>query len=78
MRRLAEIAVEVRRDWHPINNGAAVSALDAMATMGLVTEPYGFDSNGYGVLSQFLSNAKGWRGPVARRIKAELVAMCAR
>lgn len=78
MRRLAEIAVEVKKDWHPINNGAAESALDAMATMGLVTEPYGFDQNGYGVIGQFLSNATGWRGPVARRIKAELRAMCAR
>ncbi len=40
--------------------------------MGVVTEPYGFDPNGYGVISQFLSGAKGWHGPVARRIKAEL------
>ncbi|RQY93844.1 hypothetical protein DF016_10940 [Burkholderia stagnalis] len=78
MRRLAEIAVEVRRDWRPINNGAAVSAIDAMATMGLVTEPYGLDPNGYGVIGQFLSNAAGWRGPVARRVKAELRAMCTR
>jgi hypothetical protein len=78
MRRLAEIAVEVRKDWHPINNGAAVSALEAMAKMGLVTEPFGFDRNGYGVIGLFLSNATGWRGPVARRIKSELRAMCAR
>lgn len=78
MRTLSEIAAEVRKDWHSINNGAAASALDAMATMGLVTEPYGLDSNGYGVIGQFLSGAVGWRGPVSRRVKAELRAMCKR
>lgn len=78
MRKLSEIAAETRKDWRHINNGAAMSALDAMARMGLASEPYGFDSNGYGIVGQFLVGAKGWRGPVAGRVKAELRAMCKR
>lgn len=78
MRRLSDVAAEIRKDWHPINNGAAVLALAAMATMGLVTEPYGRGPTGYGVVGHFLTGAKGWRGPVARRVKAELRAMCKR
>ncbi|WDD90398.1 hypothetical protein Bsp3421_000235 (plasmid) [Burkholderia sp. FERM BP-3421] len=75
MRRLSEIAAEVRKDWHPINNGAAVIALDAMASMGSISAPYFLEPHGYGVVSSFLNNAKGWHGPVARRVKAELRAM---
>lgn len=75
MRRLSDVAIEIRRDWHPINNGAADSAVNAMMTMGFATEPYGLDQNGYGVIGQFLTGAKGWRGPVARHVKAELRAM---
>ncbi|WP_116138087.1 hypothetical protein [Trinickia diaoshuihuensis] len=78
MRKLSDVAAEIRKDWRAIRNGAAASALDAMATMGVVPEPYGLDPNGYGVIGQFLTGAKGWRGPTARRVKAELRAMCKR
>lgn len=69
-RKLYEIAREIRGDWKKVYFGA-VPYLDAMSTMGNITQMYGADS-GASVVLYFLSNATTWRGPVARRVKAEL------
>ena len=50
---------------------AALPYLEAMTELNSVAEHYGADPGGTIVL-YFLSNAGGWRGEDARRIKAEL------
>ena len=74
-RLLADIAREIRQDWHPVNY-AAKPYLDAMREMGTVSAGYGADS-GASVVRYFLSNATAWRGDTARRVKKELIAMVA-
>lgn len=69
-RLLYTIATEIRADWKKVNS-AAEPYLDAMGTLESVKDIYGVDS-GKSVVLYFLSNANGWRGPVAKRIKAEL------
>jgi hypothetical protein len=78
MRALSTIALEIENDasWRLVSNNGAKSMLDHMKNMGLVTEPFYGDPDGYGVVSSFLSNAIGWKGPVARCIKKELRTMC--
>jgi hypothetical protein len=76
MRKLKEIAAEIQADWPVINNAGARDALDCMKQMGVVTDGFGADPNGYSVVGAFLGNAIGWRGEVARRIKKELRQMC--
>lgn len=73
MKELSAVAQEIRRTWKNVYFGA-VPYLDAMATMGDILEPYGYDS-GKSIVLYFLSNATTWRGSDARRIKAELKAM---
>lgn len=72
-RQLYEIAREIRGDWKNVYFGA-VPYLDAMSTMGSITQMCGADS-GASVVLYFLSNATSWRGDVARRVKAELKAL---
>jgi len=76
MRTLREIALEITSDWKKINNAGAVEALKHMKQMGLVTQPYGADPNGYSVIGSFLAHSIGWRGDAARRVKKELREMC--
>jgi hypothetical protein len=73
MRTLQAIAMEVERSWPKVNY-AARPYLDAMHTMEKVSDNYMYDS-GRSIVLYFLSNASGWRGEAARRIKAELKAM---
>ena len=75
-RRLRDIAAEIEADWRPVNNGAAKEALEYMKKMGQIEAPFHADPNGYGVVGSFLSNAIGWKGDVARRVKKELRLMC--
>jgi hypothetical protein len=72
MRTIAAIAREIRREWKQPYFGA-VPYLGAMSTLEVITDPYGEDS-GRSVVLYFLSNATTWRGPVAKRCKAELKA----
>ena len=72
-RPLYEIAREIRRTWKNVYFGA-VPYLDAMSTLNKVTDNYVMDS-GKSIVLYFLSNASGWRGDDAKRIKAELKAM---
>ena len=72
-RMLYTIASDIRADWAKVNYAAA-PYLAAMGDLGLVSDNYGYDS-GKGIVLYFLSNAGGWRGPVAKKIKAELRGM---
>lgn len=72
-RSLREIGIEIRTDWRKVNYAAA-PYLDAMATLDKITDSYGQDS-AKSIVLYFLSNATGWRGETAQRVKAELKAM---
>ncbi len=70
---LATVARIVRGDWKNVYFGA-VPYLDALGTMDYVNpkgQMYLFD-DAVSVVLYFLSNANGWRGDVARAVKAEL------
>lgn len=72
-RTLSEIARDVRKHWPRVYFGA-VPYLEAMATMGDIGGSHGEDS-GRSVVNYFLANAQSFRGPEAKRIKAELRGM---
>lgn len=72
-RALYEIAEDISRNWPKVYFGA-VPYLQAMKQLDSVNGYYGDDS-GRSVVAYFLSNATTWRGPEARRVKAELKAM---
>ena len=78
-RPLYVIAQEIRKDWKATaKNGiyfGAVPYLDAMASLDKPTDNYGMDS-GKSIILYFLSNASTWKGDTAKRVKAELKAMC--
>ena len=67
---LAQLAEVVYMDWSPVNFAAA-PYLDAMRSLGSVDDTYGADSARTVVL-YFLGNARSWRGPIAKAVKAEL------
>jgi hypothetical protein len=73
-RPLYEIANEIRQDWKKVYFGA-VPYLDALSCLTNVTDNYGYD-DGKSMILYFLSNATTWRGENAKRIKAELKAIC--
>jgi len=72
-RALHEIAAEIRNDWKNVHFAAA-PYLEAMGTLRTVDESFGYDS-GKSIVLYFLSNARGYRGETAKRVKAELKAM---
>lgn len=72
-RPLYEIAKEIRENWVNVNFGAA-PYLAAMYQLDKITD-YFYEDSAKSVVLYFLSNATTWRGPVARRIKAELKEM---
>lgn len=72
-RPLHEIAAEIHATWKSVYFGA-VPYLGAMSVMSAMTTRYGQDSAD-SIVRYFLANASTWRGPDARRIKAELKAM---
>jgi len=69
-RTLREIAKEIRGDWKKVHF-AAQPYLDAMSVMRSIDDRYGLEEGVFVVL-YFLSNAAGWRGEVAKRVKKEL------
>lgn len=73
-RPLYEIAADIRRTWGAKVKYSAMPYLDAMADLDKITDSFGFD-DGDSVVRYFLSNATGWRGEDAKRIKAELKEM---
>lgn len=74
-RPLHVIADEIRRDWSNVYFGA-VPYLDAMRYLSTITDSFGADPAD-DIVIYFLSNARTWRGPVAKRVKAELKTMLA-
>ena len=74
-RPLSAIAVEISRSWPRVSFNAQ-PYLDAMMELDTLDDQYGAD-DAASIVLYFLSNAGGWRGPEARRIKAELKAMIA-
>ena len=73
-RPLNVIASEIRKDWQKVNF-AAKPYLDAMAQLNTINDNFYFDSANT-IVIYFLGNASSWRGETAKRIKAELKAMC--
>lgn len=73
MRSLTTIAAEIRENWEKPNY-AAKPYLEAMGELDSIDSMYYLDSAREVVL-RFLCNAGSWRGPVARRVKAELKAL---
>lgn len=69
-RALSDIAYEIRRVWPKVYFGA-IPYLQAMFSLGSISDRYGAD-DARSIVLYFLSNATTWRGPHARRIKAEL------
>jgi hypothetical protein len=72
-RALSVIAADIRRNW-PKPYFGAVPYLDAMSSLDRISDRYYADSAD-GIVRYFLANATTWRGPDARRVKAELNAM---
>lgn len=74
MRPLNVIAREIVQLWGDKVNYAAKPYLQAMLALPNIDATYGYDT-GRSVVLYFLSNAQTWRGPDAKRIKAELKGM---
>ena len=79
-RPISTIAKEIEADilsgnWSRNAAGYALPYLRAMKELNSISDNYGHDS-GKGTVLYFLSNASTWRGDTARRIKAELNAIC--
>lgn len=72
-RLLKVIAREINEDWLNLSPYARPYLL-AMFDLNTMSDNYYADSAS-SVVAYFLSNAGQWRGPEARRIKAELNAM---
>lgn len=72
-RPLYVIADEVREKWGRVSPFAK-PYLSAMGCVSSVKDKYGLD-DARSIVLYFLSNAQTWRGPDARRIKAELKGM---
>ena len=75
-RPLFIIAREINADWKKPYFGA-VPYLEVMEDLTTLDDHIGADS-AESIVRYFLSNAKTWRGEVAKRIKAELNAMLTR
>jgi len=69
MRPINRIAGDIMRTWHRPYFGS-VPYLQALLSLDNIDEDYGADS-ARSVVLYFLSNATTWRGPDARRLKAE-------
>ena len=73
-RPLHVIAMEIKKDWQKMYFGA-VPYYEAMRSLSSINDMYGCDS-AKSIILYFLSNASGWRGETAKRIKEELKKMC--
>lgn len=73
-RSLRAIAAEILREWPKMaknENHPAHPYVYAMRGLEKITDRYALDS-GDDIVRRFLSNAGGWQGDTARRVKAEL------
>lgn len=69
-RLIKTIASEILSKWQKINP-AAFPYLEAMTTLESIEDNY-YQDSAQSIVNYFLSNARGWRGEDAKRIKAEL------
>jgi hypothetical protein len=69
-RPIAQIADEIFKDWLTMPNSAKAYARSMRQIWDI--EGMFYQDTKASVVRYFLSNAGTWRGPVARRIKAEL------
>jgi hypothetical protein len=74
VRPLGVIASEIRSAWGPKVNFAAKPYLDAMQSLNKMSDNY-YQDSAKSIVLYFLANARTWRGPDAKRIKAELKRM---
>lgn len=70
MRDLSVIAADIRRHWAKPSPYAR-PYLDAMSVLSSIHGRY-YEDSAQSVVLYFLSNASGWRGDDAKRIKSEL------
>lgn len=75
-RPIFDIAEEIQMDWKKPYFGAE-PYLAAMHNIRNIEDHYGADSADT-IITYFLGNSQTWRGPVARKIKAELNKMLMR
>lgn len=73
MRKLNEIAKDIRSNWKNVYFGA-VPYLDALDKLENISDVYGMD-DAVSIVNYFLANATYWRGAKAREIKKELNTM---
>lgn len=70
VRTVAEIGEEIRRTWRNPYFGA-VPYIGALCAIETLDAPYGYDDP-RGIVRYFLANASTFRGPDAKRLRAEL------
>lgn len=73
MRLIHEIALDILSAW-PRPSPYARPYLRAMLCLGTIRDAYGAD-DAESIISYFLANSQTFRGPDARRLKAELKEM---
>lgn len=69
-RKISEIAADIQANW-PKPYFGAEPYIRAMALLKSPHDAFGLDSAA-SILRYFLANAQTWRGPDARRVKAEI------
>lgn len=71
---IGQIAGVIKQDWGKVNF-AAMPYLSAMFSLYTVDDRYGAD-DGRSIVAYFLSNARSYKGDLAKAIKAELNKRC--
>ena len=74
-RPLSEIALEIQKEWRRLDY-AAVTPVAAMHHLRHIDDRYA-GHPARAVVRDFLGCSSSWRGPAARRIKAELIGLLA-
>jgi hypothetical protein len=69
-RTVSQLAASIQQNWPKVYFGAK-PYLEAMHQLHSDDAKYGAD-DARGIVLYFLSNATGWRGPIAKAVKAEL------
>ena len=73
-RPISEIAAEIDEKWKKVSPYAR-PYLDAMYSLETIEDKYLYD-DAESIILYFLSNASGWKGDDAKRIKKELKDIC--
>jgi hypothetical protein len=71
MRKICEIAWDIKREWGGKVHYAAKPYLQAMLELDTVQDKY-YEDDARSIVLYFLSNASTFRGEVAKLLKAEL------